>query len=75
MTADRHQNHERKDLATQRHNEIIEQLQRINLGLEVLNRSTEQVSRQLADLVSRTETALQYVVRAWQGTQPTKPHS
>ena len=73
MTADPHQDQHREDLATQRHNEIIEQLHRINIGLEALNRTLEQVSRQLADVVARTEAALQYVLRAWQATQPAKP--
>jgi exo-beta-1,3-glucanase (GH17 family) len=60
MTADWHQDHRHEDLAAQRHNEVIEQLHRINIGLEALNRTLEHVSRQLADVVARAEAALQY---------------
>jgi hypothetical protein len=68
MSADRHQAHHRDVLAAQRYGE----LHRLNIGLEVLNRTTEQVSRQL-DVVARTEAALQYVVRAWRAIQPPEP--
>jgi hypothetical protein len=63
----------RTTLAERRHAEIVEQLRRVNTGIEVLNQTQQQISRQIADVVARTESALQYVVRAWQATQPAKP--
>jgi hypothetical protein len=60
-------------VAAHRHAEIVEALWRIGTGIEALNRTQEQISRQLADVVARVESALQYVVRAWQATQPAKP--
>jgi len=53
-------------VAAHRHAEIVEALWRISTGIEALNRTSEQISRQLADVVARTEAALQYVIRAWQ---------
>jgi hypothetical protein len=43
-----------------------ELLWRINVGVETLNRTGEQTSRQMADLVARVEASLQFVVKAWQ---------
>jgi hypothetical protein len=53
--------------------EIVEALWRINVGVEALNLTQQQISRQLADVVARTAAALQYVVRAWQAVTKPEP--
>jgi hypothetical protein len=45
LSADRRQAHHREVLAAQRHGELLEQLHRLKFGLEVLNRTTQQLSR------------------------------
>jgi hypothetical protein len=54
------------DIAAHRHAELIESLSRISIGIEVLNATAEQISRQLADSIVRTEAALKFVARTWQ---------
>jgi hypothetical protein len=39
--------------------DVIEQLRRINIGIEALNRSNDSVLRQLVEIGARTEAALQ----------------
>jgi hypothetical protein len=63
----------RETITERRHAEIVEQLRRVNTGIENLNLTNQQISRQLADVVARTEAALQYVVRAWQAVTKPEP--
>ena len=52
-----------------RHAEIVEQLRRINTGLEALHLLTERQIGAMANLGAKVEAALQYFVRAWQATR------
>jgi hypothetical protein len=47
-----------------RHQELLEALARINLGLESLNAAADRQSQLLADISAKIEAALRYFVEA-----------
>jgi len=54
------------DLAAHRHNEIVEALRRIALGVEALNQIGERQLRAFAAAQAALEAGLRFFVEAWQ---------
>ena len=54
-----------------RHNELVEQLRRIGLGIEALHQQGERRLRASASLEAKLESLLTYLVRCWQAVRGT----
>jgi hypothetical protein len=53
-------------IAEQRHAEIIEQLHRVNIGLESLNAAMDRMTRLQAETNGRLDGVVRHFVEAWQ---------
>jgi hypothetical protein len=57
-----------------RHNEILEKLHRLAVGLELLNETAERQLKAFASAESKLESGLRFFIEAWQQRRaPRKP--
>ena len=60
-------------IEAQRYAEVVEQLRRLNTGVEALHMQGDRQLSEMRNVAAKVEAALRYFVKAWQELKGRKP--